>query len=88
MRKKLSDLVKVYLVPISRISGLSLLSLRKLPESQDSISSRQSQREVGGGVTHICTRTHRDNIHKTVVLLLFCVLLNPGGEGGGGGERG
>ena len=43
-------LERVDLVPITRISVLSQLSLRKFWENQDLISWRQSEMEVGGRV--------------------------------------
>lgn len=44
--EQLSTLAKVAFVPVSRTSVLSLLSLRKLEDSQHLISIRQSHREV------------------------------------------
>lgn len=47
VREKLLHFVKVDLVPMRRTSVLLLFSLRKLPENQDLISCRQSEREEG-----------------------------------------
>ncbi len=48
VREKLLDLDRVDLVLISKISVLSMLSLKKLTDNEDFISCRQSQREAGG----------------------------------------
>ena len=46
--EKVLSVAKVDLVPMRKTSVLSPLSLRKLSESHDLISSKQSDRAVGG----------------------------------------
>ena len=48
VRKNLSVLARVDLEPTKRNSVLSLLSFKKLDVNQDLISSKQSERAVGG----------------------------------------
>ena len=48
--KKVLSVAKVDLVPMRRTSVFSPLSLRKLSESHDLISSKQSDKAMGGSV--------------------------------------
>ena len=48
--EKVMSVAKVDLVPVRRTSVLSPLSLRKLSETHDLISSKQSDRAMGGRV--------------------------------------
>ena len=48
--EKVLSVAKVDLVPMRRTSVFSQLSLRKFSESHDLISSKQSDRAVGGRV--------------------------------------
>lgn len=50
MREKLSTLERIFIVPITRNSVLSLFSFRKIEVSQDFMSDKQEIREEGGSV--------------------------------------